>query len=431
MLRFLLILFTVAGFPGLSGAQQAGSADPWSPPASGESSDIAKYRSIMQNAAKAAAVYLKDEHRLGLFLSSTALPSTGRVLIIDNVSGARSSCSGFLVAPQFLLTAGHCVCSTAPSAAACQARLSSMQIQVFFPTAGLFETTSSIKVNPGFRLPNPIGPGTPSMADLAILQLAKNPGIKPSPIAKLADSGKVVLSSFGFFAFTDDNDISRRGFTPGVQYMDGVEQLSGRDRLIANPQGCGRSQTPDTLCTEPYAGNLFSVSVPSLQTTAICEGDSGGPLYQAGTSGFAAVGLVSYYYPQVNDCTGEAARRTHAVDLNTYRDWIFSITGPTTDITVNDPSCIETIFGAGNFVLPTASGSRIVSLTTFDTSFDANSDANQRPKPSILTPGNCTYSLEFGVASCKVSAGQPSSIKILNGLAQVALCVPSMETAHP
>lgn len=184
------------------------------------------------------------------------------------VHNSYSSCSGTLVAPRVVLTAGHCAILQQPE-----------DFLVFFGTqtdGAITRTVSELEVHPDFAEGDELAP---SVHDVAVLLLDSGapPGVRPIPHLPHglgvtdADIGRpLTFVGFGEDEFGDS----------GVK----LKVVNNLDIVCTTPGGCpigGYRASENTLCQDQMPGGP-------------CSGDSGGPaLITRGEEEYVA-GVTSY-----------------------------------------------------------------------------------------------------------------------------------------
>ncbi|MCD6496862.1 MAG: trypsin-like serine protease [Deltaproteobacteria bacterium] len=173
----------------------------------------------------------------------------------------RELCSGTLIAPRVVLTAGHCVYGGNPT-----------DIQVFFGTdmnSGPSEDWRNVSegmVHPAY---NPGGGTTPPTHDVALLRLASSApaGVTPIPVAPL--NQRITAAD----VYPNPIDITYVGFGLDENHQTGVKLTITLPLAMAcfGPEDCyfavqnsGALATPKTLGVDITSGGP-------------CSGDSGGP----------------------------------------------------------------------------------------------------------------------------------------------------------
>jgi secreted trypsin-like serine protease len=176
------------------------------------------------------------------------------------MDGDMAYCTGTLIAPRTVLTAGHCVDGFNPT----QVKLGATDSQ---GPGEVIEVASSIFF-PGWR----------NTYDVGVLQLAQPATALPRPVATgcvttrlLTDGAAIHLVGFG--ATTTEGD------DPNTTLMEGDAEIVDADCTPGN--GCQPAVSP---------GGEF---VAGGQGVDSCFGDSGGPVYLSTPSGVVLAGVVS------------------------------------------------------------------------------------------------------------------------------------------
>jgi trypsin len=205
------------------------------------------------------------------------------------IAGA-GGCTGSLVAPRWVVTAGHCASVLGPAGVPTPMELPPESFRVTLGTvnadgdddrtgAAEEHAVRSVHVHPDYAATNGVG------SDVALLELADASRVAPVRIAAPDEGG----------IWEPGDELTIAGF--GVTEEDG----EAPDRLqettvprIADPQ-CAEAYGDTT----PVVGNAFD---PRTALCAglpeggrdTCQGDSGGPLLAPLGSGFRLVGATSY-----------------------------------------------------------------------------------------------------------------------------------------
>jgi len=201
-------------------------------------------------------------------------------------------CSGTLVDPTHLLTAGHCACGNP----------SSYRI---YPTYSIYPPGKTDITQAGLGThyyqskapvmfdPQLCGGGRLSGNDLALLELAELSIPIPSmnfgdPLwTLLHELNKGEKLSVVGYGYNGDNTI-------GFRYKDRIPIMS-----VACTE---RALAP--YCA-PYAEMILGEAPGSKIRTDTCGGDSGGPVFQTANAGYALLAVTSRAAPGVQDASGK------------------------------------------------------------------------------------------------------------------------------
>ncbi|KAJ2503354.1 hypothetical protein GGH96_000375 [Coemansia sp. RSA 1972] len=241
----------------------------------------------------------------GSVASSNEFLSTAYLEMYDG-GNTRNRCTGSLIAPNVVVTAGHCIYKTD------FIKYTASQFQVgithSIPTSSsvLFEGYSVAKV-----IPHPKFSMMDLMDDVALLILEQS----------VPASGGTPIKIYSG-AYTTDTPIRAAGFglTDPLDYTSISGQLMAVDLTIGSKSVCTRnSDTYDSktqICTDGTAGK------------DTCQGDSGGPLVTPvdnGSQKTALLGLTSYGTVSDSNPDGLCAAKGSSgyyTNLSAYIDWI-------------------------------------------------------------------------------------------------------------
>ena len=207
-------------------------------------------------------------------------PSVGALY---DTAGQFFFCTGTLIAPDAVLTAGHCITPGDPPPA----------FTFDHDTRGAVTTVAgaSVAVHPMFDLDRALGDGPSQYYDLAVLKLATpvttvRPMVLPSPAEAAGLTAGRALMLIGYGQTVDGNPGSA-----GVKYH-------------------GQAPIIRTSPSELQIGNPGQIQN--------CYGDSGGPALVDLGAGFRTVGIVS------RGATADPACATGGVDtrVDFYLSWI-------------------------------------------------------------------------------------------------------------
>ena len=232
---------------------------------------------------------------LALLLSSPAqaivggapVSSDGVARSIVTIVGSRGNfCSGTLIAPRLVLTAGHCVQPGADYRIVDYAADNKPRLQA----------VRRVAVHPGFSMQTMLGHR--ATADVALLELEAAPaGMAPSPLGvpqlPMSPGGKFTIAGIG---------VTIRG--------DGASGGKVRSAALV------ATGKPGTL--------QIRLADPSEHGTraglGACTGDSGGPVVEDQQAGPVIIGVISWSTgPNGSDGCGGL---TGVTPLTLYRDWV-------------------------------------------------------------------------------------------------------------
>jgi secreted trypsin-like serine protease len=210
----------------------------------------------------------------------------GRYPFVASVDiGGGASCTGDLIAPTWVLTAGHCAAVTGAFGVPVPATLPPSAYRVTLGTVnadhsgGETIAVKSVHADPDYFVANGTG------HDVSLLELVRPATVAPVQIASRLDhprwaaGRKLTIAGFGL--------TSENGSEPAVMQEAEVPRVSDTE--------CSAAYSDTT----PVAGDAFDPETALCAGYAqggvdTCEGDSGGPLLTTFADGARLVGATSY-----------------------------------------------------------------------------------------------------------------------------------------
>jgi secreted trypsin-like serine protease len=201
-----------------------------------------------------------------------------------DISGS-ATCTGSLVAPTWVITAGHCAAVTGAVGVPLLATLPAYSYTVTLGTVntdgagGEQHGVKSVHVDPDYAATNGTG------SDVALLELSEPATVTPVQIVAPGDStlwqpgALLAIAGFGITA--------EGGDSPSTLQHAAVPRVSDEQ--------CAQAYGDST----PVVGNAFDAATALCAGfdqggVDTCEGDSGGPLLAFVPGGFRLVGATSY-----------------------------------------------------------------------------------------------------------------------------------------
>jgi secreted trypsin-like serine protease len=239
------------------------------------------------------------------------------VKVEAQASGLIYSCTGTVIAPTAVLTAGHCAYDAFGNPLPASAYTVTIGTSVVAPVAAQDAGAEHIAVTSV----KPYGSSTTTLhGDVAVLQLATPTAAAPVALATPADAAAIAAGTAVTVAgWGKTSDAG----TPSPVLRQGVENvLTNGSCLAGNQYFDPRFQ----LCAQAPAN-----------ASAICSGDSGGPALVSTAAGWVEVGVVSYH---VGEHCGTGADSYARV--STLQPWIASQVAATEVVNPYQPAYAPT-----------------------------------------------------------------------------------------
>lgn len=205
-------------------------------------------------------------------------PAVG--LIVMDVRGAPAfRCSGTLIAPTFVLTAGHCAGEPGEFSGMRFFAESDVQHDPTYPLSGGPNTVDAVRWAsfPGFT------EDLFFLHDVGVLELAHPINLPSSAYGRLPTAGQ--LDALKTRRGLQDVTFTSVGY--GLQQINPVHVVSQRIRMYAQPRLI-------QINVPGFTGDFSLLLSNNHSTGGACFGDSGGPNYLGGTSSNLIAGVTSF-----------------------------------------------------------------------------------------------------------------------------------------
>lgn len=224
----------------------------------------------------------------------------------------RAWCSGTLVAPQYFLTAAHCVYSNTTKSSKPD---TPDNLVVFFPLSGAHQV-SEVIVRSTYKTDSS---GYPLMGDIALLRLDSSvDGITPVALepAPIGVGMRAKIGGFGSMGTVSTPDVPINLLRIGIQrYDDGV--------TISRCPTIKTSGEEEFICV----GSNFEGDIGLFGGTVLCKGDSGSGIFREFKNGNdVLIGVLSTIISP-NHVACRKPVLNHYTNISGHLEWISLITG--------------------------------------------------------------------------------------------------------